>query len=385
MSSDIAFWQLQHLSNQQLLDSLGQVLHHQRRSLAELVAHLAEVEERRLHLEAAYSSLFDYCVRQLHMSEDEACRRIDLARLARRFPKLFPLLASGEITLSAALVLKSVLTDDNHGELIEAARRKSIRETRELVATRFPSPDVPSTIRKLPEAKTPAPPPLAAPVAPLFAAPITSCAPPHLHAPAASAPVDPPRPVLPPSAPSRSLQSAHRIEPLAAERYKLQLTIDADLRRQLETARDLLRHSNPGGDLAPILSRALDLLIAELLRQRFGAAARRKASRASTTTRPSSSSHVPSATRRAVLERDGLACTWVNANGTRCNAQAWLELDHRHPRGKGGGSDTENIRVLCRAHNHLAAEQAYGRAHIERAKAARRAHGRRTPSEIQPR
>src|SRR4029079_19349409 len=82
MSSDIAFWQLQHLSNQQLLDSLGQVLHHQRRSLAELAALLGALEKRRLQLEAPYGSRFDYCVRQLHMSEDEACRRIDLARLA---------------------------------------------------------------------------------------------------------------------------------------------------------------------------------------------------------------------------------------------------------------------------------------------------------------
>ena len=87
------------------------------------------------------------------MSEDEACRRIDLARLARRFPALFPLLASADITLSAALVLKPVLTSDNQLELLDAARGKSIQQTRELVAARFPSPDVPTSIRKLPGSK----------------------------------------------------------------------------------------------------------------------------------------------------------------------------------------------------------------------------------------
>ena len=119
MSCSIEFWQLQHFSDRQLLDSLGRVLRTQRQSLAELVAHLGEVEERRIPLEAAHGSLFDYCVRKLGMSEDEACRRIDLARLARKFPALFPLLASGELSLSTALVLKPALTPDNQLELIE--------------------------------------------------------------------------------------------------------------------------------------------------------------------------------------------------------------------------------------------------------------------------
>jgi hypothetical protein len=367
------FWQLQHLSNQQLLDSLGRVLRTQRQSLAELVAHLGEVEERRLHLEAAYGSLFDYCVRKLEMSEDEACRRIDLARLTRKFPAFFPLLARGEISLSAALILKAVLTPDNQRELIEAARLKSIREVREMVAARFPSPDVPSTIRKLPEpatARAPATAQPAAPIAPLFAS--------ALPAPAQTTPARieaPPAPAVPvpvSSPASRPPAPQQRIDPIAAERYKFQVTIDATVKNKLEQARDLLRHANPGGDFAPILSRALDLLIADQLRHRFGAGAPRKPRRAATRTTPETSSHIANATRRAVLERDGLACTWVDANGTRCNSRAWLELDHRHPRGKGGGCEAENIRVLCRAHNLLAAEHAYGRAHIERAKAARR-------------
>jgi hypothetical protein len=67
-----------------------------------------------------------------------------------------------------------------------------------------------------------------------------------------------------------------------------------------------------------------------------------------------------------VLERDGLACNWVDAQGVRCGTRAWLEVDHRQPRGKGGSSEPDNLRLLCRAHNQFAAERAYGRAHIER-------------------
>src|SRR6185436_14264614 len=89
------FWMLEHLSDAQPLESLGGVLRRQHRALAEVIAHLGEVEERRLHLEAACGSMFTYCVARLGMSEDEACRRIELARLARKFPPLFAELDSG--------------------------------------------------------------------------------------------------------------------------------------------------------------------------------------------------------------------------------------------------------------------------------------------------
>jgi hypothetical protein len=149
--ADDHFWELTPLSDQQLLASLHGSLRTKRRALAEVVAHLAEVEERRLHLEAACGSLFYYCVRRLGMSEDEACRRIELARLARKFPLLFPELASGRIGLSVALLLKPVLSSENQHELIPAARSATLQQTRELLAARFPRPDVPAQIRKLPE------------------------------------------------------------------------------------------------------------------------------------------------------------------------------------------------------------------------------------------
>ena len=49
-----------------------------------------------------------------------------------------------------------------------------------------------------------------------------------------------------------------------------------------------------------------------------------------------------------------------------CDATAFLELDHIIPRGLGGGTEPENLRVRCRAHNRLWAEQVFGRAHIDR-------------------
>jgi hypothetical protein len=423
------FWKLEHLSDAQLLERLSGVLCSQQRTLAALVAHLAEVEDRRLHLEAAYSSMFAYCVSHLGMSEDEACRRIELARLARKFPALFVELASGQLTLSVALVLKPVLSPGNHLELLSAMRGKSIRQARELLAERFPKPDARSSIRKLPDrvsvhtAICPPTPPLAAcpPLDPLAegtpsgsrvkpppaasATPSPTILPPALAPAAALAAASPPSLALlslaletraPAPAPRTApapLVSRGAIEPLSAGRFRVQFTADAALKQQIEHARDLLRHANPTGDFAAILSRALELLIDDLMRNRFGVRRGRKVPAAApkkprTTSQPplaspaptSRPTPVPRAARRAVLERDGLGCSWVAPSGVRCGSHAWLEFDHRHPVGKDGSSEPENLRLLCRAHNQFAAEHAYGREHIARASKRRR----KTPHSMGP-
>jgi hypothetical protein len=75
------------LSDQDLLAHLDQLAGHERETIAELVAHLAALDERRdVYVAKGYSSLFAYCREALHLSEDAACNRIDVARACRNFP-----------------------------------------------------------------------------------------------------------------------------------------------------------------------------------------------------------------------------------------------------------------------------------------------------------
>ena len=109
------------LSDAQLLDSLKTLCGQGRVVLARLLAHLVEVEERRLHLEAACPSMFQFCVQRLGMSEDEACRRIHAARLVRRFPDLLVRIERGDLTLSTMALLRDALTEASYEELVGAA------------------------------------------------------------------------------------------------------------------------------------------------------------------------------------------------------------------------------------------------------------------------
>lgn len=296
--------------------------------------------------------MFDYCVNRLGLSEDEACRRIDAARLARRFPTLYPMLADRSLSLSVVALLKPYLTADNHVELLQACRGLTQAKARERLAARFPRTDVPSTVRKLPEPACPA-------IPKSMALPLSS---PAVVAPVPAVVSDATAPLLP-----TPRSRARAVEPLAPERYKIQLTASRELKNKLEQCRDLMRHANPSGDFAPILERALELLLDKLMRERFGAARRPRASTKSATGR-----NIARATRRAVVAHDGLRCAWVGPDGERCNATSWLELDHEQPIAKGGSSAAHNVRVLCQAHNRLSAELEFGRETITRAMARRR-------------
>jgi len=90
--------------------------------------------------------------------------------------------------------------------------------------------------------------------------------------------------------------------------------------------------------------------------------------------RRSNSRHVPTAVRSAVWLRDEGRCTFVDTRGVRCRATTALELHHEQPFARGGPATLENIRLRCRAHNELAAEQDFGRKPL----LARR-HGRTRP------
>src|SRR6188768_3206884 len=117
--------------------------------LAELLAHLAEVDARGIYRERACSSLYTYCVYELRLSEDEAQRRARAAKTVRAFPILLEMLAEGAIHLTGLLLLAPLLTAENHVELLARARFRTKREIEHLVAEIVPRPDVPARIEPL--------------------------------------------------------------------------------------------------------------------------------------------------------------------------------------------------------------------------------------------
>ena len=153
--------------------------------------------------------------------------------------------------------------------------------------------------------------------------------------------------------------------PVAEDTFKLQLGISRQFRDEIREAQDLLRHRIPDGDLATILRGALKLLVAEVKNDRFAVGRKPRGRPEAMVT---ASRHVPDAIKRAVYERDGSRCTFVDDRGNRCAETGALEFDHIDGFARTHLHDVNTIRLLCRAHNQHAAEKRYGRAFMEAAR-----------------
>jgi hypothetical protein len=107
------------LGNDELLRSLSSIVKRDNALTAELLAHLAECDERRLHLELGYSSMFAYATEALGFCEATAWRRVAAARVCRRFPEALALVETGD---HAPLGLVRTRPSSERGECSGAAR-----------------------------------------------------------------------------------------------------------------------------------------------------------------------------------------------------------------------------------------------------------------------
>lgn len=91
---------LKHLTDKVLLSDIKKISAEERQLTLKVLYHLKEIERRRLFSDLGYSSLFDYCVKELGYSNASAARRIQSARLLKEMPFLGRKIADGSITLS---------------------------------------------------------------------------------------------------------------------------------------------------------------------------------------------------------------------------------------------------------------------------------------------
>ncbi len=310
------------LSNDELLARVKQLAEREREVTASLIAHLAELDERRLYLAEGCSSLFTYCTQVLHLSEHAAYGRIEAARVVRRFPVLLERLENGSVNLTTVGLLASHLTVENHRELLDMVRHKSKRQVEELLARLRPQPPVRPSVRRLPTT-TPAP------VSPTSVDGV-------------SASPQPSRPAV--------------VAPLAPQRYRVQFTASAETYEKLRLAQALLRHQIPDGDPAAIFDRALTALLQALAKKKLAVTDRPRKGWGT----GRGSRHIPAEVRRAVWSRDGGRCAFVSDKGRRCTEEGFLEFHHVVPYSAGGEATADNIQMRYRAHNGYEAELFFG-------------------------
>jgi hypothetical protein len=398
------------LSDGALLARIDALAGSERETTAELVAHLAALENRpSAHAARGYGTLFDYCTQALGLSEDAACNRIGAARACRQFPVVLELLANGSITLTTIRILQPHLTPQNHAAVLARAASQKRGEIERLAAELNPKPDVASSVRKLPTRAESAPWPVVesrsadGDGSPSIAndclsAMVTVPGPGESPAPMVTDTAgEPSRPG--PRAPSATKTASERplVKALSPSRYRVQFTMGQDAHDDLRCVQDLLRREIPSGDAGLIFERALALLRQTVERKKLGGKAKAGSATRTEETRavlqPASGTepraqangptsppfaggiirraadgptrHVPKAVQRAVWWRDRGQCAFASADGHRCTARTFLELHHIRPYALDGPPTTDNIALRCRRHNQYEAELVFGRRAIE--------------------
>src|SRR2546428_3369325 len=128
MKTDLS--SLARLSDSELVARVKHLAGRERDAMAEIIAHLGEIEARDLYARAGYKSLFEYCRETFRFSEQETYNRIAAARTVRRFPVTLELPADRSINLTTDRLLEPHLTAENHRTVLEAARGRGRKKSR---------------------------------------------------------------------------------------------------------------------------------------------------------------------------------------------------------------------------------------------------------------
>ncbi len=348
--------------------------------------------------------MFAYCTDALGLCKSSAYRRIAAARVCRQYPEVFVRVAAGELQTSVLAALSRHLTPNNATGLFEVCSRKSCEQVEELLAARFPKPDVADSIRRLPSAGSSAGSSMGNPIASVSSA-----------APQGSVvTADPPATdhnqgaVTADARAADNAEGAVTVDPptVRAEIVMRRFSESSSRWRRTALACILRRMASSSGCskrsarwrvigsrmpvLLSLMTRGLEAYRRELLKERYGVG--RKARRSKrVSVNPSElasglvkrSRHVPADVARQVYLRDGGCCTFCAAGGRRCGATRFLEIDHVTPWARDGGATVENLRLRCRAHSQHAAREVFGAEYVRERVTARVRHNSKGGSRSQ--
>jgi hypothetical protein len=334
-----------------LIDELKSLVSKERELTLNVLHYLREIESRKIHLLAGYSSLFEYCVKELGYSEGSAHRRLSAMRLIGDLPQVEEKIRTGKISLTVAAQAQNFFRER------KKAQDPVDRDTKVAVLSDLEHSTARECERKL----------LA--LSPDVALPKT------------------------------------RVRALTPEYTLIQFVADRDAFKKFERLRNLLAHRNFDGDYANLFLQLADIALRKLdpsvSRSRSEKSSRGDSAengsspqddslttRATTTAQthfaqippeetvtqppavPGHGSHVPvtekavrsryipNSVRREVWRRNGARCAFVDSTTKRrCESRHGLQFDHRIPWSRGGVSSAQNLQLLCGPHNRLRAEQ----------------------------
>ncbi|MGZ3696155.1 MAG: HNH endonuclease [Bdellovibrionota bacterium] len=130
---------LRHLPDEKILSLTKALVSEERETTTAILHYLAEIGRRKLYAKADCSSLFDFCVRVLGYSEQEAQRRISGSRVMKENPEIEKKIENGALSLSAIaqaqiFFRREESTPEQKTEILKRLEGQTIRTTEKILA-----------------------------------------------------------------------------------------------------------------------------------------------------------------------------------------------------------------------------------------------------------
>lgn len=310
---------LRHLSDDQLISKTRLLVKQERELLTEVLHHLSEVGRRRLFSSLKFKSLFEYAVKELGYSDDQAYRRVKAAELLQQIPEIEAKIESGNLNLANLSVAASAIYKTT---ILKSSRptKTQVRKIVELVEGKSKR-EAEATLVK------------------------------------------------------EEIIDAQELRPekvrQVGDSVEIRMTLSKEMVETILQLKSLMAHSHPNMTTAELFEKLCVEKLNSLVAKRRGVKVamttktedvqKLNGQQALTTGQKVEIDRKlnRSATRRAVWIRAKHRCE-------NCKSQHSLEVDHVFPKAKGGGDDLENLRILCRNCNQRSAINHFGLEKMER-------------------
>ena len=122
---------------------LADLLRCEHLALADFLVALSEFDRAGAYRRLGFGNLFDYLLRELHISRGAAHSRRVAARLVGRFPEVVEPLRDGRLCLSNIVQLAKVMTDANRAAVLPKFFHCSKQEAKQVAVEIMPAAVVP--------------------------------------------------------------------------------------------------------------------------------------------------------------------------------------------------------------------------------------------------
>jgi len=294
-NTDVPSLKIKFLSNVELLSRFGKLVQTERKITHWVLGYIAEIDSRKLYLDRAYPSLYEFLVQEFGYSSSAALRRIESARLLREVPEVAAKIESGALNLSQL------------SKVQQAVRAAQKLEDRKLNA--LEKKDLLSRIENTTQQQTEL-----------------------ILSQALSLPMT-----------TEDKAKTHRDESVT-----LTITLSKEQMAILKQAQDLIAHAVPEKRWAETLT--------YLAQKEVNRRTKPKQTTENQTTKiqtmsATSVAGVKTSTKKIVLNRDRCCQFMDKATGKICGSRRFLQTDHRQSLWAHGTHEISNLQILCASHN----------------------------------